>query len=62
MAVGNYIVQVRDNRTGEIRQVERHVKPTVGSSTSGNTGASGSGSSGGRSWTGTVIGVQKSGK
>jgi hypothetical protein len=62
MGTGNYVATVRDNRTGEIRQVEKFVKPSIGAVTSGNTGNANSGAGGGRQWTGTIINVQKNGK
>ena len=61
MAVGNWLATIKDNSTGEVRLVEKQVKPSMGGSTSGNTGSK-PGAGGGRHWTGTVIGVQKSGK
>jgi hypothetical protein len=63
MSVGNHTVTVRDNKTGELRLVEKFSTPTPGASTSGvktTTNADGSRST--QHWTGTIIDTRKEGK
>jgi hypothetical protein len=63
MAGDNYIVTVRDNKTGELRLAEKFSTPTVGASTNGVKSTPNA--DGGRDtqyWTGTVIDAKKAGK